>query len=310
MKRKRTATTFQLFCIFFIALTLLAYFKIPSVSSQVEGKYTIIIKIEQTVPLTSNLTLDNLGLLVNYTLSKNFSNLHNDGPLHLGIPKGILVWEIKGNYTGKAEVLDNLGNQFDAIIVDGRVVNPAIEVDLPPNFEYNIWISVITTEGLSLDTEQGSFVFHAQFNIPTDMTLIIELPSDFSILQFNPDCIISQNENLILFNWKLDKGQIFDSIIRFIPFSNEPTLRSLSWTFEMPDTLPITNFFYVTVNEVVSTKAKFDSWEISPVFAIPITFPIDTPNAKINEVYDGQGICRESHVPNNEITKDSLGFYN
>jgi hypothetical protein len=66
---------------------------------------------------------------------------------------------------------------------------------------------------------------------------------------------------------------------------------------------------HATVTEVVSTRASYGQWQISPIFPLIIPFPQNATSVVVEKVTDVLGDCPKQNTPTDIVENSSIGHY-
>ena len=289
----------------------------PSVNGQIPVQLPehndLAINIEPMMPLTPSATAalspDKIDFNVTYALSKWLINTFSS-PVIVEIPKGALSGLLPLDQISGVLIHDNLGNMPhpNMIIENGTVTNPEFNATVPPGFIYSVEMDFASKSGTSFDYARASYIYSPSFTLSQFSSISIKLPSSFTILDFQSEGIVNQGNGFTTIIWMVPEGGSINPQIRFIPFSNEPTLRSFDWEADLSSLQP-NDFVYATVTEVVSTRASFGQWQISPIFPLIIHFPQNASSVVVEKVTDALGDCPKQNTPTDIVGNSSVGHY-
>jgi hypothetical protein len=226
--------------------------------------------------------------------------------VNLAIPQGILGWSYGNNSIYNVEISDSLGNHFSPIIEDSKVSNPDAQVTVPPHSEYRISLSFSTDYGIIFDEEKLLYVlvFSAAFASPN--TLFARFPKDYTILEHTSNAIQIEDSQFIILKWQ--QNIVFEIFATFVPFHLEGTIRSFTFTLDIPTVTPI-GFVKGTYQETFTAPTAFSIWSINPLFAVNIPFPEYAQVLNVSKVWDGTGMCSPLTLAPKELDDTSLGHY-
>lgn len=308
VKIKAILKQLKVLCFVSLFVTLLISAHMGTIPAQSNQSDEIVVTVKPVTPITPDVTPNEHKFETNYLLSRSYFNQF-DGYLALNISEGIIFWISRGYSIRNVTIFDNLGNDFDPVVKNDTVLNPSAEVVLPPSFEYKIYLSLYTDQGIAFDSKNMEYSLDFDFQYPRQATLTVRFPNSFTILQCTPQVNQSQENHFIMLRWSIKRNELFDLFVRFLPFCIQGIVKSFKFTLDIPTAFPTKGFIKGTYEEVFETPATFSIWKINPLFAVPILFPGYAKYITVEKVWDGIGNCKEISEPVERLDNDSLGYY-
>ena len=305
MKARNFSKGVGLLCLLLLTIVVLSYVKSGVVVGQSSEHGDVTITLRPVTPVIENLTPKDFKFQLDYVISSFFLN-DNDNVVNLTIPQGMLGWSYGNNSIYNVEISDSLGNHFSPIIEDSKVSNPDAQVIVQPRSEYRISLSFSTDYGIIFDEEKLLYglVFNAMFGSPN--TLFVCFPKDFTILEHTPNATRTEDSQFIILEWQ--QNTVFDIFVTFVPFHLEATIRSFTFTLDVPTVTPI-GFVKGTYEETFTAPTAFSIWPINPLFAVGISFPEYGQILNVSKVWDGTGTCSPLTLEPKKLDDTSLGHY-
>jgi hypothetical protein len=181
---------------------------------------------------------------------------------------------------------------------------------LPSFFNYTITLSFVTIDDAPFNKEIRNYVWTYGVNqVTVPLSITFRLPKDYTPLQYANGSSKTADNQYTIFNWNFAQGDNISCFVVFMPFSIEPTVRSMAVTFEPQTNSPSSasiQIFSMTYDLVGTVMI----WNVSLVMPINIPFPDNVSGTEVQSVYDGQGKCEFHTETLNPETSAVLGKYN
>ena len=269
-------------------------------------RYEVVATLEQPSQIKSGTTMAELNYTVNYDIS---SVLMFAKETNITLNQGLIAHWIEHQPT-EASIIDNLGNSFSPIINDTSISTPFItNIAVPSSFEYRITLHFKTTDDVRFDDKVNNFVMaYVQNQIPVPMTITFRLPNDYSVFQQAEGASKSTGGQYNLFKWDFDQGENVQCYAVFLPFSIQPTVRSMGITIEAL-TSSVNSGLRETFSLTYDLIGTVMIWNVTLVMPINIPFPTNINGTWVESVIDGKGACELRTEPINQKTGDPLGKF-
>jgi uncharacterized membrane protein (DUF485 family) len=316
IKQKIVKLSFLLVLLIILSASFLVKMPVSNsqipISVQLPQFNALTITITPQIPITPSSTAtlepDKIQYNTNYLLSRTIVNIFNSS-CKIEAPLGAIKGVLPLNQISNVSMYDNLGNIYNPMVDNGSIISPELNVTIPPDSIYSLDMSFDSNSGIFYDYASPSYVFNPTFTLGGQIsTVTIKLPATFSILDFQSDGTENRDNQSVTITWNIPTGGNINPQVRFIPFSNEPTLEYLSWDLGLTS-IQRNNFVQATMKEVVRTDAEYGEWKISPIFPLLIIFPLNSSSVFVEDVQDATGQCSEQYTPTDIVENSSVGHY-
>jgi len=253
-------------------------------------KFELTATIEPPSQIASGTTLSELNFTTDYEVSLllSFSEETN-----LTIPQGIISPPLL-HQPINASIHDNLGNTFLPIINETTITNPTINnIKVPAFFNYTITLSFKTIDDAQFRNEIGNFVWSYGANqVSVPLSITFRLPKDYTPLQYADGSSKTIDNHYTIFNWNFAQGDNISCFVVFMPFSIEPTIRSMKLTVNIPSYWPPSSSMKQTFEMTFDLPSVVMIWNLSLNIELPMAFPeTNFSSIQVESVFDGQGQC-------------------
>jgi hypothetical protein len=305
------STVQVLFLLFLLLVILPVTSNIKTEQAQSPEKFELIATIEPPSNIAAGSTIKELNFTTSYELSRYFMPSETE---KYNLHQGVLSWLIQGQPFQNVSIHDNLGNSFSPIINETTIMSPDIEnIVVQAFFNYKITLYLETIGDVGFDSSMESYGYYVGLinpSLPT--TVVVRLPESYSVIQYSVGCTTATEQGYMLLQWTSTEGESLDCLVRFMPFSIEPTIRSLKLTMDCPSYWPPSSSMKLTFEETFDLPSVVMIWNLSLIIELPVSFPsrINASSIQVESVFDGQGQCeRLTSRPVSATQNSQIGHF-
>lgn len=283
---------------------LLVVPNIKSAQAQSSEKLELIAIIEPPSNITAGSTISELNFTTTYEISRYFAPLENE---EYTLPQGAISWPIQGQPISNVSIYDSLGNTFPPIISETTIMTPDIVVGVQAFSNYKISLYFQTIGDVSFDNSVNGYGYYV--GVPHSIlpvTVDIRLPQSYTLIKHSVGSTVISEQQFTELQWTSTEGEPLDCLVYFMPFSIEPTVRSMGITVEVLSN-SANSELKETFNMTYDLIGTVMIWNVSLVMPIYISFPTNMNGTQVESVFDGQGQCELRTEPIDPKTIDPLG---
>jgi hypothetical protein len=274
--------------------------------AQLTERFELVATIEPPSQVASGTTLTELNFTTDYEVSLLLSFSQDT---NLNIPQGTISPPLT-HQPINASIHDNRGNTFLPIINGTTITNPTINnLNVPAFFNYTITLYFKTIGDATFRSEIGNFAWtYGTKQVSVPLSITFRLPKDYTPFQYANGSSKTADNQYTIFNWNFAQGDNISCFVVFLPFSIEPTVRSMGITVEVLSN-SANSGLKETFNMTYDLVGTIMIWNVSLIMPIYIQFPNNMNGTQVESVLDGQGQCQPRTEPIDPNSINPLGKY-
>jgi hypothetical protein len=296
----------SIFFLLFLLVILPLASNPKTAQAQSSEKLELIAIIEPPSNITANSTISELNFTTTYEISRYFAPLENE---KYTLPQGALSWPIQGQPISNVSIYDSLGNTFSPIISETTIVTPDIVVSVQAFSNYKMSLYFQTIGDVSFDNSVNGYGYYV--GVPHNIlpvTVDVRLPKNYTLIKYSVGSTVISEQQFTELQWTSTEGEPLDCLVYFMPFTIEPTVRSMGITIDV-----LSNSVNSGLNETFTMTYDLIGtvmiWNVSLVMPINIPFPSNESGTQVGSVFDGQGQCELRTTPIDPELINPLGKY-